>query len=281
VARLSVPGTRVELSVPHGFVKATGFSGFEHPEHEATLGVTELPLPLPVLREQWEKNEALAREELSISGQPALWVHAVDPVPGSVVLRWMLAVGVGERTVVVVAAAPEGCPEPVQDALAQAVRTARLTEGRSAGDSLPFGFDEGPRLKIAAQMGSVVLLTQGGSVGVDALAPILTLGATVPDPDDAADLVRLSGRNLQAIPGLVDFEQLEGEHRSTLQGDSAYRLVGEAVFRGVQTRVTLLQLVVMHEQQVWVAVGRCAEASFPQWGPEFDQIALSLRPPAP
>jgi hypothetical protein len=282
MARMPVPGSRVSLEVPEGFVKATGFAGFEHPEHEATLGVTELPLPLAVLREQWQKNEALAREELTINGAPALWVHALDAVAGSVVLRWLLAVDLGERTVVVVAAAPEGCPEPVRDALARAVRTASLAGTASPGEELPFRFDEGPRLRVAARMGSVVLLTEGGAVGKDALAPMLTLGATAPDPDeDRDDLVRLSGRNLQAVPGLVDFEQLEGEHKSTIAGVAAYRLVGEAVFRGVEARVTLLQVVVAHGEQVWVAVGRCAEASFPQWAAEFDQVALSLRAPGP
>jgi hypothetical protein len=261
-------------------VKATGFPGFAHPEHEATLGVTELPLPLDVLREQWARNPAQQRLELTVGDLPALWVAVREEAPGEAVLRWLLAVGTGDRTVVVVAAAPESSPPDLQEALARAVRTATLAEAASAGDALPFQFDEGPRLRVAARMGSVVLLTEQGAVGKDALAPILTLGVTAPATDEErADLIRLSGRQLQAIPGLVDFEQLSGELVSMSRtSDAAYRLVGQAVFSGVAAPVTLMQLVVLHEQDIWVAVGRCASDTFPRWADEMGKVALSLRP---
>lgn len=277
---IPVPGTRIAVRLPDGFAPARGFLGFEDPSREASLGVSEIGVPLEQLAASWEGMPSSERSRCTVGGMPALWIASVEHAPTGAVARWLLAIDLGGQTIAAVATAPvEGDPA-LKEALRDAVRTAELLPEVAPGAELPFRFEEGARLKVAARMGDMVLLTEGGRALLEAEAPMLTLSASEGPPDiDSVDLLELSTRYLQAIPGLVDLEPTEGEPYELSGGGRAIWIRGQAAFQGITASMTLCQQLSLlpgaPSSLIVAAVGRCG-GDRPDFVSEVRKVVGSL-----
>jgi hypothetical protein len=253
----------VTLAPPPGFVPATGFAGFVRAELEASIGVTELPLPAAEVRARLPGGEAL--------GPGASWHREAVATLGGEVVRYTAVLGDEQRAVVVVATVPLEHDEALAPAFRAAASSARWdpTRGEGAGE-LPFSFEEAPPLRVAARMGAVALLTVGGELRGGA-EPMMTLGHAPVEPDrelgevaeehlrsvPQLNRIRVTGQD-QRVQGAVVVHRLEAEARLS---DGAVVAVVQWVVAGADDQVFALAVWPAGTDEAVRAAGAAVAAS--------------------
>ncbi|MEQ1568404.1 MAG: hypothetical protein ABMA64_22400, partial [Myxococcota bacterium] len=206
MAQEQVPGTRVALTPPPRFVRATRFAGFEDPEREASIAVTEVPVALDAVLADLARERMEARGYHVVAAGAAAgggWIEVIDgPTTDDPIAKWMLAIGSPDRTALVVATGP-AADRALGEEIRAAIATCRYHDGPvSPFDGLPFRLVPAPPLAFAARSGSMVLFTTGGAVGLSPGEVMLTAAALPPDP--ASDLPTFARDRLTdlAVEGL-------------------------------------------------------------------------------
>lgn len=109
-----IPGTKLSLSPPEGFVVATNFSGFQHEELGASILVVEIPGPFSEVKSGFtavglaEKGmKELSRETPDFNGSTALYLKASQEAHDILYHKQILVFGDEEKTVLVTANYPD------------------------------------------------------------------------------------------------------------------------------------------------------------------------------
>lgn len=261
------PGTRVRLDVPEGFDPSSQFHGFENPAAEASIGVTELPTSVHELR------RGLQGTEIVVDGRPAILVEATLEGVGGAIHKAMLVLGDATHAAVVVATSP--VEAGLADVMLGALRSVRWTPDEPPPtDDLPWTFGEHPPLRLATRMGAVILLTEAGTVGLDASATMMTIGAVPLDRD--RDLAEVASDHLGSLPGLEEVAATAAEER-VVHGAPAFEIVGEGLSVGDARPIRVYQIVVRHHDREVIAVGRAAADRFDAVLDAFRAVGRSIR----
>ena len=169
-----VPGTSVTLTPPDGFSAARRYPGFERPDAQASIIVTELPVSATdMLRSM--TAPALADEGMTLrssrdvvvgkhSGR-LLQIHQEGQ--GGPVLKWMLVAGDAKMTIMIVGTVPEGASSDLSDALRQSVLTASWGSALppSPFEGLPFRLTPTAKLKLARRQSNMLMFSESGTTG--------------------------------------------------------------------------------------------------------------------
>jgi hypothetical protein len=277
VARIA--GTRTSVEPPPGFAPADRFPGFEDPAREASIAVTELPVPLASIAAD------LASDRLEANGWAVL---AAGPRPGGgweariradewsgAVWKWIVALGDDQRSATVVATAPVG-DEALADQITAALATATFDPSppASAFEGLPFAVDELDGLRVAARTTHLALLTEGGSIGKAPGEPMLTVAALPAEPDDRGAFARDRLKDLGQVHGLQELDAVDVALASGLVG---LEIVADGLLGPDAVPVKVYQLVADQEglplRFVVVGVVDARRSIDP-----FRRVARTLRP---
>ena len=137
-----VPGTTVTLAPPEGFSLAQQYPGFERPEAQASIMVTELPGPAgDMIRSM--TGPALAGKGVTlvsardavIKDKPARLLHVRQKTTTGEALKWILIAGDATTTIMIVGTFTEGVSPGIGDVIQQSLLT---TSWGSAATSSPF-----------------------------------------------------------------------------------------------------------------------------------------------
>jgi hypothetical protein len=125
-----VPGTNVTLAPPEDFSIAKQYPGFERPEVQASIMVTELPGPAadmilgmtePTLA---AKGVALiSASDAVINGKPARLLHVRQKTTRGEALKWILIAGDAKTTIMIVGTFTEGVSSGIGDSIKQSLLT--------------------------------------------------------------------------------------------------------------------------------------------------------------
>src|SRR5262245_50873456 len=152
-----VPGTRVYLDPPSGFIPAERFPGFQREEKGASIMVTELPGPAATMQKGMTAKLLATRgmtlirsQTVKVDGNDALLLHVSQSAAGVSFLKWMLVAGDAKQTVMVVGAFPKAAGElslPVRRAVLSTTWGAKRQIAPYEG--LAFRVDATPALRLA------------------------------------------------------------------------------------------------------------------------------------
>jgi hypothetical protein len=281
----AVPGTRVTLQPPEGFVPAERFTGFQRPEARASIVVVQLEAPFAEMEGRLTA-EAFAEQGMRVRGSEQV---AVDSMRGRLVAvtqeargeafdKWALMFGDGDVTVIITATYPQSAADSLGEPMKQAVLSARLGNQAPADPlaGLSFRITEGPRLRIATRVGNTLLLNETGHLpNPGPASPFLAVGASA----SQANLDDLEAFARRRITQTANFSQVSNVTGATvtIDGSPAYELFADAVHTESSTPVRLYQVVVAegnHYHLIQASAGVDAAADFI---PEFQAIARSLR----
>jgi len=125
-----VPGTTVTIAPPEGFSMAKQYPGFEQPEAQASIMVTELPGPAadmirsmtgPALAAKGVK--LISARDAVIRDNPARLLHVRQATTRGEALKWILIAGDATATIMVVGTFTDGVSPGISEVIKQSLLT--------------------------------------------------------------------------------------------------------------------------------------------------------------
>ena len=281
-----VPGTKVTLVPPAGFVPAEQFPGFQRVEAASSIMVTEMSAPSAEIRTAMTAEGLATRGMTLLNALPgkvadhdATLLHVSQIANGAVFEKWMLVFGDQANTVMVVATFPQALSASLSEPMRQSVLSTRWDPTQQVGlfDGLKFRVAETGRLKFARRVSNMIMLTRAGDQGPVAPGdPFAVVGASLSQIDVAANLEGFSRQRLSQTAEITGLAGLVGRP-TEVDGLPAYELTAEAKDLNTGTPLSLYQLVVAEGSHYYLVQGLVGQAQSQRYLPEFRQIAESLR----
>jgi hypothetical protein len=248
-----VPGARIGMEPPSGFVVSNRFGGFENPSTGGTIVVTELP------RDAWGKmrgsmtDTALKaqhitveeRQTVSVDGADAILLRGSQEASGLKAEKWILVVGYPTVTGVVTyqvsdMAVDRTPPEEIRKALLSTEFRQAVSLAEQVSDlSYRIGAMDGFRVERVLPGNTAIIIEDGAppSDGPQALfVASAAAGGAPPEPERDA-----FARQAIAGFGLVSDVAVDRSAPVELGGDPGNELVARATDRRTGQPVAIVQ----------------------------------------
>lgn len=280
-----VPGTKVSLTPPAGFVPSEQFPGFQQSKAAASIMVTEMTAPSAQVRAGMTAAGLATRGMTLLTSSPgsvsnleSTLLHVTQMANGAVFEKWMLIFGDSANTVLVVATYPQALSASLSEPMKKSVLSARWDPAQKVGlfDGLKFRIAETGSLKFARRVSNMIMLTRGGDQGpVTAGEPFAVVGASLSQVDVAANLADFARQRLARTTEITGLGNLAGR-TTTVDGLPAYELIAEAKDLKTGTPLNIYQLVAAEGSSYFLVQGLVGRAQGQRFLPEFRQLAESL-----
>lgn len=168
-----IPGTKVTLSPPEGFSVAQQYPGLERRDVQASMMVTELPVPaVDMMRSMTAPALAtkgmilISARDITINQSPARLLQVGQKAATGEVLKWMLIAGDTQTTIMVVGTFREASSE-IGDAIRQSLLTVSWGSAQpsSAFEGLSFRLTPTGKMKLARRLSNMLMFTESGTTG--------------------------------------------------------------------------------------------------------------------
>jgi hypothetical protein len=280
-----VPGTRVTLQPPEGFIPGERFTGFQRAEARASIMVVQLEAPFTEMEGRLT-DEAFASqgmrvrssEQVSVDSLRGRLVAVTQEAGGETFDKWALMFGDSSVTVIVTATFPQSSSASLSEPIKRAVLTARLGDHMPADPlaGLNFRIDAGSRLRIATRVGNTLLLNESGELpNPSPAAPFLVVGASVSQVD-LGDLEAFARRRITQTTNFSQVSNITGSAVS-IDGSTGYELFADGVHTESSTPVKLYQVVVAEGNHYHLIQASAGLESAAEFIPQFQAIARTLR----
>lgn len=281
----AVPGTKVKLTPPAGFALSTQFPGFMHEESGASIMVTEMPAPYSKITEAFTK-ESLAKQGMTwlaqrphtISGKPGVLLHLRQSAQGTVYLKWMVAVGTEQETVLITATFPEAVKAQWSAALEKAVLGAQWDATATVDplEGLNFSIKDEPEMKLARRMSSALLLTKDGTLpGKPTNDPMLVIASSISEVL-IGELPQFAAARLNEITQITG-AAIKQQSAVTIGGLKGSEIIAEAEWKTPQAPVTVFLTVLQDGNNYFIIQGFAARTEQQKYLPIFKRIAQSFQ----
>lgn len=274
-----VPGTGVRLTPPPGFAPAEQFAGFQNPERNASIVVTEIPGPVSEVRRGMTRSglasrgvELIESSRVTVGGKEALLLHVSQRSLGTDYFKWMLVGGSEARTFMVVGTFPAE-ESDLSDPVRQSLLSASWGEDPRADlfEGMPFRVESAPRLKLADRMGNLLIFTETGRIapGKPDMA-VLIIGSSMGDVA-IGDLEGFSKDRLLRTDRMTGVRVRSG---ASISVDSlpGYELIAEGADAKNGRPVGVYQLMLADGKSYYIAQGFVAKTRLNQFLPVFRQV---------
>ena len=281
---MRVPGTRVSLSPPPGFLEAEQFAGFQLASRGASIVVTESSGPVAEFRKGMTKGGLASRgmsllqsQTVNIGGQEALLIQASQSTRGSGFLKWILVGGDARGSVMIVGSFPKSesdLSEPVRES----ILTSTWSE-KQRGDlfeGLAFRADPSSKLKLADRMGNMLVFSETGAIEPsDSTQAILVVGGSLSETV-IENLEKFAKERAAKTEGIGPLRNLIGRSM-TVDGLAGYELIGIATYNKNGRDVRLYQLVLADGTTYYLAQGLLGADRDPRFVSEFRRVTATFR----
>lgn len=270
---------------PAGFAAAAEFPGFQSPEAEASIMVTELPVPASQMKRGMTKTTLASRgmtllhsSTQTTSSGSALLLNVAQSAAGREFLKWMLVGGDSNVTIMIVATYPKGADAQLGPAMRASVLSASWTGNARPDpfDGLLFRVEPSATLKLGGRVSNMLMLTESG--GTTAKSPdeaVYIVGNSI-GQGQIGDLPAFSERRLKQTKRMSGFRNLAGTP-VTVDGLPGYELLADATDATTGQTMKLYLAIVpdgggYYIMQGYVPLGRAQEMV-----PEFRRITATFR----
>ncbi|HXW04815.1 MAG TPA: hypothetical protein VD833_06275 [Vicinamibacterales bacterium] len=282
---VSVTGTRVSMTPPAGFVEAAEFPGFHHPEAEASIMVTELPVPAAEMQRGMTR-QALATKGITVlsstrtdvGGDAALLLQVSQKAGGRDVLKWMLIGGDPTVTIMIVGGYPRAADPQLGAAMKRSVLSASWG---ASGPADPFAgllyrIDPSARLKLAGRMSNMIMLTESGDSRLrSADEAFYSVGNSI-GRMEIGDLAGFSERRARQLPQTAELRNVTGGP-VIVDGLPGYELLADATHAKTGREIKLYQVIVPSEGGYYIMIGLVTRERGPEMVPEFRNVTNTFR----
>jgi hypothetical protein len=281
----AIPGTKVRLTPPAGFAPSKQFPGFLHEESGASIMVTEMPAPYSKITEAFTKESLatqgmtwLAQRPHTISGKTGVLLHLRQSAQGTVYLKWLIAVGTEQETVLITATFPEAVKAQWSAALENAVLGAQWDAAAVVDPlaGLNFSIKDEPEMKLARRMSSALLLTKDGTLpGKPTTDPMLVIASSISEVL-IGDLPQFAAARLNEITQITG-ATIKQQSAVTIGGLKGSEIIAEAEWKTPQAPVTVFLTMLQDGNNYFIIQGFAARTEQQKYLPIFKRIAQSFQ----
>lgn len=282
-----VPGTRVALAPPPGFVASDRFPGFVHKESHAAIAVNEIPAPFAQVMAglaagglKTRDIVLLGQEPIAIDGIEGRLLHLSQNAYGVRHLKWVGVFGDERHTTMITASFPAEAAARFSEPLREAVAAARIvSEPPQPEEAAGALFDLVPAegLKAARRLGNKLVLTASGEFPApQSTDPILVAGAS-----PARGLVIQNRRDFAiartlAITGLKEI-RITRTRTVSIGGLEGVEVVAKALDRATGERMIVCQTLLFGRTELFLMQGIARDAERGTYLPAFRKTMESFR----
>ena len=170
--RIRVPGTRVALVPPPGFVPAERFPGFARQESNSSILISEMPVPYAEVIKGFTEAGLLSRgmklveqSKATLCGKAGLILNLIQTAAGSRWEKWVLVFGDQNETVMLTAVFPQQFQTELSNPMRASLLSTRCVSGtdRNPLEGLTFSLSSTPKMTFAKRFGNSIIMTRDGS----------------------------------------------------------------------------------------------------------------------
>ena len=280
-----VPGTSVTLAPPDGFSLAQQYPGFERPEAQASIMVTELPGPAAdMIRSMTGPTLAgngvmlISAGDAVIRDKPARLLHVRQNTTRGEALKWILIAGDTKTTIMIVGTFTEGVAPGVGDVIKQSLLTTSWASSAPSNpfEGLPFRVAATARLKLARRVSNMLMFTESGTAGTPGSTEALYIAGHSLGQGQLGDVRRFSesrARQTTLITGVTNF----AGHAIQVGGLDAYELEADAADARSGRAMRLYQVMIPDETGYFILQGLIRADRAGEIVPEFKALTASFR----
>jgi hypothetical protein len=277
-----VPGTKVSLDPPSGFVLSSNFPGVQDAERAASIIINELQTSTDLILDGLTKDNLLTRgmtmvssQPAAMGGRPAVLINATQVVNGAIFEKWMGAMGDGETTILVVAAYPQALADELREELRKAVLSATWMPQAEIDpfEGLPFRVRETEGLKISSRIQNMLVLAQPDTPRA-AAEPFAVVGASHSEIE-IDDVELFSKQRAAQIAQITNLTDLRGSPME-FDGRPGYELTARAKDLNTGTPLVVYQSLVVDGRSYVLTQGLVGEEKSDTYLSQFRAIAASV-----
>ena len=282
---MRVPGTSVSLAPPAGFSIAQQYPGFEQPDEQASIMVTELPVAAASMIGSMtapglaSRGMALiAAQDVSIDARPARLLHVSQKTTAGDVRKWILIAGDIKRTAMVVGMFPSDSSSLLADSIRRALLTVsfRVAPPATQFEGLPFQITATSRLKLAQRVSNMLVYTESGTTGSPGSTEALFVAGHSIGQGQIPDVRTLSESRAAQTTLVKGLTNVTGR-AITAGGLDAWELGADARDARSGRPMHLYQVIIPDETGYFILQGLSSADSAAQLLPEFRAMTASFR----
>jgi len=282
----AVPGTRVRIAPPPGFIPTVRFSGFQDTRSIAAIMVVEVPVPFArATRDMTPQTlagrglELLSSSRLRVGGHPAALLLTRQSAGGMRMEKQVLAFGHDSATVLITANYPDTSVARLREPIRRSVLSADWS-GTGPVDvilvDLPFEVTEAPGLKRAGRITNTRVFTESGVFPAQSPGEAVAAVGVSLQPADLGDLAAFSRGRLRQTLFLSGVSVRSGAPVQ-IGGRAAYELVADARETRHDIAMVVYQVVIPDASGYTLFQAQVGADRADRFLPLFREMARSLR----
>ncbi len=280
---LAIPGTKVSIEPPPGFVVASQFPGVQNTELASSILISELPAPVEGVTAGFTKEGLLSRgmtlvssEEATLAGLPGRLFSVTQIANGATFEKWMAAFGNSSATVLVVATYPQALAAELRAPLRSAVLSATWKPDAKLDpfEGLSFRIRESEHLKIQNRVQNMLLLAHPERSPSSPSQPFAVVASSL-SPVQIDDLELFARQRIAQTAKISDLKDIQGA-AVEVAGRPAYEITAKAKDLKSGDSLLVYQLLLVEGKTYYLMQGMVGESLAEEYLPEFRAIAQSL-----
>jgi hypothetical protein len=280
---IAIPGTKVSLEPPPGFVLASQFPGVQNAELASSIMINELPAPVEGVTAGFTAQGLLSRgmtlrssEEATVAGRPGRLLSVTQVANGATFEKWMAAFGNSSATVLVVATYPQTLASELRAPMRTAVLSATWNPDAKLDhfDGLSFRIRESEHLKIQNRVQNMLLLSHPSRSPSAPSEPFAVVGSSH-SPVQIDDLELFARQRITQTAQISDLRDIRGGSLE-VAGRPAYEITAKAKDLKSGESLSVYQFLLVEGDTYYLMQGMVGESRFDEYLPEFRAIAQSL-----
>lgn len=235
-----IPGTKISINPPAGFVTATQFPGYVMESAGSSIMVTPIPGgPFPEVSKGFTSSglasqgmKLLEIQKTKIGSADGVLIHASQSAHEIEFLKWTLVFGNNTETTIVAATFPKQLEEQLSNILKESILSTEWQEAMNLDfmEGVDFRVSESGSLKFASKIGNTLILTENGIFPQkEPGAPTVIVGASISQgwkiPTEPKEF---SIQRLQQTKTLGSIKMIEGRNIE-IDGLDGYIVFAEGV----------------------------------------------------
>ena len=287
-APVLVPGTRVRLAPPPGHEPGRGFLGYFWPEKSASLIVLEMPGAYAETAKGFDKAglerggmKLIERKETKVCGLDGLLVYASQDANGEPYRKWVALCGNDKRTVLLNAVFPAGNEAELSPVFRAVLLSAEWDPTLEVDPFaiLPWTMTTPEGLRFGGSVGQTLIYTQSGELSREkgrGAEPVMIVSPSM-GKVDVGDARAFAEKRVRQLPGFQKLEILRSEAFAA-GGRTGWELTAKARHAQDQIDVSVYQVLLVGQDEYWLAVGTVGFEKGEEWVPRFRASAKSWQP---
>lgn len=277
-----VPGTRVSLVSPEGFLPALQYPGFESTHPVGSIMVTELPVSSAEMIRSMTAS-ALATKGMtlvsssgvSVNARPARLLQVRQKAASRGVMKWILVAGETKTTFMLVGTYEESSPTTGESIRRALLTTQWQSVAPGPFEGLPFRVTASARLKLAGRVSNMVMFTESGRPGAPGSTEALFLAGHSIGRGQIGDVKAFSESRAKQTTLLKNITGIAGRPIQ-ISGLDAYELEADAIDTRNGGPMRLYQVIAPDDAGYFILQGISRRERAGDMMPEFRSLVSSF-----